>query len=293
MDGVQVAALSKGMRIEADSHQPKIGAVVGVVMSIKDRAPEDLKEIRVQIKPDDAEALWVKPEWIKRVLVGEAKVYAEPDAAREATVRNTTKQMFDNPLLGLIGAMDDQSRRRPSGSFIEDMEAQGQREFAGQTTKLPKEGSDNPAWAKMGVIFKGVVEGDPIWRHVEMPMGWKIVADKGHSMWNSLRDDQGRERGAMFYKAAFYDRSCNIHPKTRYQISRESKVKDDYDSPERWTVLDTSSGKVLHTSDWLARPEKYTAEHSNTWDGMYKEIQKWLTEHRPLWQDASAYWGWD
>lgn len=60
-----------------------------------------------------------------------------------------------------------------------------------------------------GVQFLGVCENDPLFQRVILPAGWKKVPTD-HSMWSKLVDETGRERAAIFYKAAFYDRKAHM-----------------------------------------------------------------------------------
>lgn len=212
------------------------------------------------------------------------------------SITNTTQQ---SPLLHLLGAMDDQQRRRPQGSFIEDMEAQGQRELASQTTQLPTKGSEDPAWAKMGVIFGAAVEGDAIWRKVTLPEGWKVVPTD-HSMWSNLVDAKGTKRAAIFYKAAFYDRSCHIYPECRYVVDRQYasiEFKNDDDRRQRSVVKDRATGKLLLEPEWIdfinANTDEEREQNRKRYDAQYMQAadcEKWLKEHFPDFKDASAYW---
>lgn len=279
---LQVALLSKGMRIDADG-------VVGIVTRVAADNPKDPKEIRVAVKPESGDEVWVKPEAIKKVLAGAPVAYAPP---RERPVTNTTQRYRENPLLGLIEAMEDQRPGRRQGQFIEDMETRGQRELTNQTDKLPKEGSNDPAWAKMGVVFKEEVPGDPVFRFVDLPLGWTLKPTD-HSMWNKLLDEQGRERAKMFYKAAFYDRSANIRPSTRFFVDREYKDEKDYDGPMRSVAKDGATGAVLFATEWLVKPEDRDTSYYEKQDALFKASEAWLNENRPQWRDASAYWGWD
>lgn len=94
-----------------------------------------------------------------------------------------------------------------TGGVIEAQEARGQRSFV-TSDVLPV---DMPTSAKAqleaaGVTFGEVCANDPIFQFVTLPAGWsKKPTD--HSMWSTLMDQDGREVAAIFYKAAFYDRS--------------------------------------------------------------------------------------
>jgi hypothetical protein len=255
--------------------------VKGVVTHIRGDHPTAPTKVEVHIKPEGGgEEIRVQPEHIIAIV---------PE------ITNTTEQAREQPLHAFAGAVDDRLRGRPQGAFIEDMEAQGQRELTSQTTKLPAEGSTNPVWKKMGVIFGPLVAGDAVFREVKLPQGWgwKAADADTNTMWNYLVDERGRVRGKMFYKAAFYDRRATIHPVTRYQCDRESKIKDDYDCPFREVVKDTATGAVLFMTDWVERPVKYTPEDLAREGAARKQTAAWLDANRPEWKDASAYWGWD
>lgn len=97
-----------------------------------------------------------------------------------------------------------------SEGLIEKQEAQGQRSFVASDTLPTKIFGDGRAELEAaGVEFIGPVEGDRMFQYVKLPAGWK-KEPTDHSMWSKLVDDQGRERGAIFYKAAFYDRSAHM-----------------------------------------------------------------------------------
>lgn len=88
---------------------------------------------------------------------------------------------------------------------IEAQEAQGQRDMVAKAL-LPKDGPW-PALEALGVA-KGSEEDDLFYR-ATLPEGWQIVPTD-HSMWSQLVDDTGTERAAIFYKAAFYDRTAQF-----------------------------------------------------------------------------------
>lgn len=264
--------------------------VTGVVTHIRGDHPTAPTKVEVHIKPDDgSDEVRVKPESIVQILSGAPVLHDWlGEKHHESKVTNTTKLVEENPLYAIVGAMDDSARGRPQGSFIEDMEARGQRELVTQTTKLPTKGSDDPAWAKMGVLFGEVIQKDPIFRDVVLPVGWKLKPTD-HSMWNELLDERGRVRGRMFYKAAFYDRSANIRPESRFGLHRENKDTNDYDSPRRDVAKDFATGEVLFATEWRV----YTSEKYAEETAAHKQVEQWLDENRPEWKDAAAYWGWD
>lgn len=93
---------------------------------------------------------------------------------------------------------------------IEGQEARGQHSFVTSDT-LPVDGLSRcrPVLEAAGAVFGEVCPKDPIFQFVTLPPGWsKKPTD--HSMWSILVDAEGKERAAIFYKAAFYDRSAHI-----------------------------------------------------------------------------------
>jgi hypothetical protein len=122
---------------------------------------------------------------------------------------NTSKT---DPLLLLADAM---GAGGPSGS-IERMEAQGQREIVNSTV-LPAQfsyGSDEEL-VELGFKLGDKVEGDPLFRHAELPSGWAREGSD-HAMWSHVVDELGRRRVNVFYKAAFYDRRADMSISTVY-----------------------------------------------------------------------------
>lgn len=94
---------------------------------------------------------------------------------------------------------------------IEQQEAQGQEELVASEL-LPSQG-DWEGLEKLGIKRGDPVEGDSLFVHAHLPDGWtKRPTD--HSMWSELVDEKGIKRASIFYKAAFYDRSAQIHVST-------------------------------------------------------------------------------
>jgi len=110
-------------------------------------------------------------------------------------VRNTTKQIHENPIIGLPMLMNNK--------YIEQQEANGQAELV-QSDVLPTEigAEDKAVLEKAGVIFGEVVKGDDIFTNVTLPFGWKKKRTD-HSMWSELLDGKGRVRASIFIKPHF------------------------------------------------------------------------------------------
>lgn len=185
----------------------------------------------------------------------------------EKKITNTEQEVIDDPmktfasLLGGPGA-------------IERSETRGQQELV-ESEVLPTNynGDKKKDFEKIGIVFGEVVEGDSIFQEVTLPDGWKKVPT-GHSMWNKLIDDRGRERASIFYKAACYDRSAHMNLVGRFST-------DTYKYDDKCVVLD---GGLT---------ELFEHEHNGEYDG--REIarghcEQWLNENYPEWEDKTAYW---
>ncbi len=90
------------------------------------------------------------------------------------------------------------------GIAIPMQEKRGQQELV-LSTRLPVQGSDSPEAQASPIQWGEVVKDDPLFREATLPAGWKKVATD-HDMWSAVKDDKGRTRAKVFYKAAFYDR---------------------------------------------------------------------------------------
>ena len=60
----------------------------------------------------------------------------------------------------------------------------------------------------LGFVF-GEPTSDPLFVNVTFPKGWRKQPTE-HSMWTNIVDGEGKIRGRIFYKAAFYDRSAHV-----------------------------------------------------------------------------------
>lgn len=116
---------------------------------------------------------------------------------------------------------------------IEAQEEAGQAILTLKFNQLPKdylywrgEGTWKECFERLG--FKFGADVDDIFVSVTAPEGWTL-RPSDHSMWSYIHDEQGRKRGAVFYKAAFYDRSANLRLETRYQAGGH------YDGDKRYS----------------------------------------------------------
>lgn len=118
-------------------------------------------------------------------------------------IENTARR---DPLLHALGVLSD------SDAYITGMEAAGQRQLVASTS-FPTAAPIADLEA-LGFTFGPVDEADPLFRPATLPQGWSREGSD-HAMWSYILDGQGRRRVAIFYKAAFYDRSASasiVHP---------------------------------------------------------------------------------
>lgn len=162
---------------------------------------------------------------------------------------------------------------------IEAQEAAGQATFCAQQI-LPKEMRDVTREQLEAIGFKFGKDHDDIFVNATLPSGWKKKATD-HSMWSNLLDAKGRIRAAIFYKAAFYDRSASMRMERRYSVcSYEDSVRDK----EYYEVVVKDGGVKLRSfGEYPSRDY----EHAQM---LEKEAASWLLATFPEHSDAFAYW---
>lgn len=164
---------------------------------------------------------------------------------------------------------------------IEAQEKAGQSDLTMKFDRLPKDylywqgdGTWREAMERLGFEFGDDV--DDIFVSITPPSGWTLRASD-HSMYSYIHDDQGRKRGSVFYKAAFYDRKANFSLCTRYQGG------GDYRDQERFSsARDTAKGTVLI--------EYGPTEDFNQSEREDRSIFEWLDDSLPDWRNVEAYW---
>lgn len=122
-------------------------------------------------------------------------------------IDNTTERMKDP----LHRALMFDGTVNPGGrpDMIEQQEKDGQAQLVASEL-LPADHGDDAPWVALGFTFGEPVKGDPLFVHATLPEGWQKQATD-HSMGSVIVDTLGRERVSIFYKAAWYDRSANMH----------------------------------------------------------------------------------
>jgi hypothetical protein len=164
---------------------------------------------------------------------------------------------------------------------IEGSEKRGQNELS-QSSQLPSECHDGREKLEaIGIKVIGVTPGDPIFLDVVLPDGWK-VQPTDHAMWSRLLDDKDRERAAVLYKAAFYDRSAHMGLTRRFNVREHIDGDEEayYRGKTRQNCVMDCDGKVLFVGPKM---EGYGQESRDS-------CEKWLDENKPNWKDVLAYW---
>lgn len=190
------------------------------------------------------------------------------------TPTNTTKQAQRDPESFLLDAIGMGTSRA-----IEHQEETGQRELVNDEVLPTKLNGQKPLLEKLGFQFLGEVKDDLLFQHVEMPAGWRKRATD-HSMWSELVDAQGRKRGMIFYKAAFYDRDAFMHLVCRYSVRRDYDIKDSavHRIMDGETVIQTMPALEIDPErKWEAGDKSSAAAYT------------WLAANYPDFKDPLAY----
>jgi hypothetical protein len=164
---------------------------------------------------------------------------------------------------------------------IQRQEAQGQRDMIA-STHLPKEirGATREQLEGIGFVFGADV--DELFVNVTLPAGWTKNATD-HSMWSDLKDEKGRKRGGIFYKAAFYDRRADMRLDCRYSV----QACGDGPGPNE------SSVQVMDGDALLKDFGVYNRRADKYWELCEKleaEARAWLDAEFPDNRNALAYW---
>lgn len=161
---------------------------------------------------------------------------------------------------------------------IEESEKRGQRELVAAQA-LPIDGSKEVRTQLEALGFVFGKEIDDLFVECTFPQGWtKQMTD--HAMWSNLLDPQGRKRGAIFYKAAFYDRKAHMYMERRYRVDPYVEAGESYDV----NVMDAATGKTIH------HVGSYKQRDYQASDNLRKDARTWLNEHFPQYEDTFAYW---
>lgn len=111
-------------------------------------------------------------------------------------------------------------------------------------------------------------------------------------MWTHIIDEKGRERGTIFYKAAFYDRSAHAQLSLRFGVSIDYENRSE---TETAILIEDKCGEIKRRIDHIPRPDwrgdREVAEaNAQKEDSARKELTEWLNTNYPEWESPSAYW---
>jgi hypothetical protein len=166
-------------------------------------------------------------------------------------IEDTTRR---DPALHLFGALVE-----GTSNYIENMEADGQRQLV-NSAKLPTDFNfcTREEFEALGFTF-GEVDPDGMFQEATLPEGWERKGSD-HAMWSYIVDERGFERVAIFYKAAFYDRSAHM------SLSNPGRsVASDF------LYADTDD-TTLDRYDLLTDEEK--VDFAETLDSMAQQIER-------------------
>lgn len=180
---------------------------------------------------------------------------------------------------------------------IEAQEKRGQLTEAIRQT-LPKKLGDSfmqkesarVPWEKLGFVFGEAA--DDLFVSVTFPKGWK-KEPTDHSMWSDILDDKGRKRGAIFYKAAFYDRAAHAHLNCRFGICQTYPKRG---SSEKVSVHVEDKCKLVAFSIDGLEPEDWSGSreaamlNSDAIDAAKAKVLAWMKQHYPDHDNVLAYW---
>lgn len=154
---------------------------------------------------------------------------------------------------------------------------------------LPVDGSEHPAFARMGIVWGADAAGDALFRHAALPAGWKLAAT-AHVRWSDLLDDKGNVRAHVFYQAVPYDKRADIVPARRFHVLVDDST-GTFGRVISARVVDMRNGRhVLHETDSVAVPVKDWEAESQVRNAQRAKCEQWLEEHFPQWRDPSAHW---
>ena len=172
-------------------------------------------------------------------------------------------------------------------NVLEHMEKEGQQRAVNNTMVAKKMFPSRKKWEELGFTFTDI-PGDNVLCKATLPEGWEMVAID-HSMWNNIIDEQGRVRGSMFYKAAFYDREARMNLNQRYRI-----IIDYLDDHVTTEVYFGNPEEKIFVAGQIHKADFSSQESIDTYYNELNRLQ-YLAEcfanlNYPDWRDEKAYW---
>ncbi|MBS1722559.1 MAG: hypothetical protein JSS66_06070 [Armatimonadetes bacterium] len=204
--------------------------------------------------------------------------------------RNKLDGAFGLPGGAVELLLDGALHGTPVEDCIDLQEKRGQAEMT-HKERLPLKCGDRELWEHLGFVF-GEPEDD-LFVACTFPTGWSVVPTD-HSMYSDIIDDQGRKRGSIGYKAAFYDQWAQANLTNRYVVNRWQPVTtdgqivvslEDHAQQPVKTVHKVSCPMPKNNDEADERRETYLAK-----DALEDQMTDWLKTNLPDWQNPLAYW---
>lgn len=141
-------------------------------------------------------------------------------------------------------------------------------------------------WEAAG--FKFGEKADNLFVYAKFPAGWE-KRPTNHSMWSDIVDGNGRVRGQIFYKAAFYDQRAHADLCARFTVA------NDYAKPLASIYVNDACGESpfkitgLEQPDWMG--DRAEAERrQGKQDEARQMCLRYLEKNLPDYQNPNAYW---
>lgn len=143
---------------------------------------------------------------------------------------------------------------------------------------LPIEGFTQAGCSDRIRILK---QHDDLFNEVELPEGWSIVATE-HNMWNRLLDEKKRERAAIFYKAAFYDRRAHMYWNCFYSVENNSSLENE-----------ATDVRIVSRDGETIILQKVSEGPEPQWERVrlaQKKLEETMQTLHKDWKNPAAYW---
>ena len=214
-------------------------------------------------------------------------------------VTDTSKMMKEDPLMALDFI-------KCGKDAIPAQERAGQVELINSDTMPTKCNSYDVEGEKvliaLGFKLGKEVEGDAMFRYMELPKGWKKEGGS-HAMWSYILDADGNERLSIFYKAAFYDRSAHYNLTKRFYsyseyVGEGQSGDDSYYEKSQYMIKDKCNPEkplclsaVLDRGDYDFDDDARKKAYYDALDAAGRESKAQLKVYFPDYENPAAYWG--
>ncbi|MFJ2004754.1 hypothetical protein [Streptomyces chartreusis] len=190
-------------------------------------------------------------------------------------IENTTANMTDP---------DNKAAMLGAAAVLGTDAAIGFQERAGQAQLVNSEqlpidlnGDDRAAFEALGITFGDPTPGDPLFQPVTLPEGWRREASD-HDMWSYVVDQLGRRRIAVFYKAAFYDRSAFMRLNSVFGYATECvRVGTNIVTDDDWATPAAVAGVLREAAERAQQQlDKWTSRADER--GMDDDLRGWIAD---------------